>query len=118
MSTNTETRLRRIANVIINQVKADSEFAEKLDKAITGTIHSAKRRDPPAFDPVELIRDNEKVLPKRLNELSESQLKDIIAHFRLDLTGRAMYWHKKDQLIHLIIESAKSRATKGDVFRA
>lgn len=119
MSTDIEARLRRISNVIINQAKADDDFAEKLDKAISGTIRSVKRRDPPALDPVELfILSDENNLVEQLNALSEAQLKDIIACYRLDLTGRAMHWSKKDQLIHFIIESAKSRATKGDVFRA
>ena len=119
MSTDVETRLRRISNVIINQAKADADFAEKLDKAISGTIRSVKRRDPPTLDPVELlILSDENNLVEQLNALSEAQLKDIIAWYRLDLTGRAMHWSKKDQLIHFITESAKSRATKGDVFRA
>lgn len=118
MSTDVETRLRRISNVIINQAKADADFAEKLDKAITGTIRSVKRRDPPALDPVELmILGNEDGLIEQLNALSEGQLKDIIAGYRLDLTGRAMHWSKKDQLIDCIIKGARSRATKGDVFR-
>ena len=119
MSTDVETRLRRISNVIINQAKADADFAEKLDIAITGTIRSVKRRDPPALDPVELmILGNDDGLIEQLNALSEDQLRNIIACYRLDLTGRAMHWRKKDQLIHFITESAKSRATKGDVFRA
>lgn len=118
MSTDIEARLRLISNVIINQAKADADFAEKLDKAITGTIRSVKRRDPPALDPVELfIMGDEDGLIEQLNAFSEDQLKDIIAWYRLDLTGRAMHWRKKDQLIHFITESAKSRATKGDVFR-
>ena len=118
MSTDVETRLRRISNVIINQAKADADFAEKLDNAISGTIRSVKRRDPPALDPVELlILSDENNLVEHLNALSEEQLKNIISWYRLDLTGRAMHWIKKDQLIHFITESSKSRATKGDVFR-
>jgi hypothetical protein len=118
MSTKIEKRLRRIANVIINQAIADETFAEKLEKAITDEISNVKHRDPPVLDPVELIRENEEELTRRLKELSENQLKDIIANFRLDLTGRARHWHNIDQLIHCILESARSKATKGDVFRA
>ena len=131
MNTTIEIVINRLAAVIIEEASHNQAFADKLQDAITGTdIESAasmeqaqnipkrkRRRDPALLNPIDMIQEDEAKLIGRLHELSEKELKDIIAGYRMDPSQRAMYWRNRERLIQLILDTARRRAAKGDAFR-
>ena len=77
----------------------------------------SNRRDPAVINPVEVIEGGEDVLREKLDNLTEKELKDIIAYYGMDSTKLSMKWKKRDRLINFIIETSVRRASKGDAFR-
>ena len=116
MSNDITVILRRIANVVINEAKTNEAFAANLEQAINKSRGRSQHRHTAVLNPFDLI-GNEEVLLEKLNGLTEAQLKDIIADYRLDITNCAMQWRKKDRLIKCIIDGTRRKTEKGNAFR-
>lgn len=95
-----------------------TEILEGASSAEESPARRSARRKPAAFDPMAVYRQEPGDLPNRLGALSVDELKDIIAEHGMDRTRLARRWKDKDRLIELIVNAAKSRAQKGDAFRA
>ena len=130
MDKNLKKRLQALLNVILAEANANEDFAQKLNRALEtgdvsaekpkaepGTKRRANRRDPAVLDPVQMMMDGDSCLPQRLNELTEKELKDIIADYGMDSSKLAMKWKNKEKLMKLILDTAERRASKGDAFR-
>lgn len=130
MDRNLKKRLQAFLNVIVAEANANEDFAQKLSNALetgdfpadklkseSNTKRSANRRDPAVLDPVQMVMDGDSSLPQRLDELTEKELKDIIADYGMDPSKLAMRWKNKEKLVELILDTATRRASKGDAFR-
>lgn len=131
MNTVVDVVISRLAAVIIEEASHNQAFTDKLQTAIMGTdcksatgtdsaqktAKHKRRRDPASFNPIDMILEDEDKCEQALHELSEKQLKDIIAEYRMDPSQRAMHWRNRERLIQLILDTACRRAAKGDAFR-
>lgn len=131
MNTVVDVAISRLAAVIIEEASYNQTFADKLQNAIMGTdcgsatgadsaqntAKHKRRRDPSLLNPIDMIMEDEDKCNQALHELSEKQLKDIIAEYRMDPSQRAMHWRNRERLIQLILDTARRRAAKGDAFR-
>ena len=115
-------RFDAFVRVVLDQAERDPEFAARLEQALGGEFaparSSRRKRAPAAFDPVTAAHDGEDALRARLAALSVDQLKDVIAEYGLDPTGRANRWRKPERLVELIVDRAMERAEKGRGFGA
>lgn len=75
-----------------------------------------RRRSPAAFDPLVVLADGTAELRRRLDTLDIEQLKDIVAEFGMDSTQLAMKWKRPERLVDLIVQTAETRAKRGDAF--
>lgn len=75
------------------------------------------RRNPAAFDPVQLIREGEPALRGALEKLSLDQLRDIVADYGMDPGRLVMKWNTPERVIDRIVEMSVARAQKGNAFR-
>lgn len=82
----------------------------------TGGAPSSHRRKPGLVDPFELYRAGEAELRGRLATLDVEQLKDVIAEGGMDRDKLAMKWRTPERLIERIVDTVRSRSSKGDVF--
>lgn len=89
-----------------------------LDAAEANSARKRKRRkrQPPVFNPMDIGEEEGKLI-ERLHALSVEQLRDIVAAYGMDPSGRALRWNQPDQLINFIREVSHRRVTKGDAFR-
>lgn len=119
-------KLQQFFNAILEEAENNPEFSRKLEAILYGESaprisslrpRASNRRDPAVLDPVDELSAGEEHLKARLRGLSEKELKDIIAEYRMDTSKRAMRWKSVDKLIDFIVEAAKNTATKGDAFR-
>ena len=125
-------KLKQLTNAIIDEAKQNEEFALKLEQIfvkgdctatnnasnnVSNPIRPTNRRDPAVLDPTTLILDGEELLTKKLHELTDKQLKDIIADYGMDPAKLAMKWKDRERLINHIIDVSRRRASKGDAFR-
>ncbi len=132
MDKNTAKILKQLINSIIEEAEQNEAFAYKLEEILAGksatTDNKASRkssektrppnrRDSAILDPTVLILEGEEVLTEKLRELTEKQLKDIIADYGMDPAKLAMKWKNKERLINHIIDASRRRASKGDAFR-
>jgi len=115
-------RFDAFVKVVAEQAERDPDFAARLEAALGGEFAPARsarrKRAPAAFDPVAAAHDGADALRARLAALSADQLKDIIAEYGLDPTGRANRWRKPERLVDLISDRAVERAQKGRGFGA
>jgi hypothetical protein len=104
---------------IVNEAKANPEFAQRLEAALAGTtgVLRRHRRAPSAVDPFVLYAEGEDVLRERLAQLDVEQLKDIVAEHGMDQARLAMKWRTADRLIDLVVNTVRDRSRKGDAFR-
>ena len=125
--------LRQLVNAIIEEAEHNDDFAYKIEQVLNEEIVTVKkkntgrkvlgsgrpsnRRDPAVLDPVSLILEDEYLLAKKLQSLTDKQLKDIIADYGMDPSKRAMKWKNRERLIDHIVDTARRRAVKGDAFR-
>ena len=132
MKKNSVKILRQVLSAVIEEAEHNPDFSAKLElilNATDATDHIDKkqkdslsrrtgnRRDPAILDPVLLVAENEAALVEKLHELTEKELKDIVAEYGMDQSKLAMKWKDKERLINLIVEAAHRRASKGDAFR-
>ena len=120
----TVKKLRALFKVITDEAAKNEKFAESIAKAMGLNEPKTKpatakkaRRDPAVLNPVQMIADDAARLEQRLLNLSEKELKDIIAEYALDPSRVSSRWRKKEKLAELIMERAKQWATKGDAFK-
>lgn len=129
MDKESKKKIKEFFSVIIDEAEKNDEFAKSLYKIFQNSEErikpvtskepkrSPKRRDKAILDPIKLAEDNE-LTKDILAELTEKELKDIIADYGMDSAKLAMKWKDKERLIQLILESAFRRASKGDAFRS
>lgn len=118
-------KLQFFFKVLLEEADANEEFSKKLLQALYGESKEGEapkkkrshRRDPAVLDPVQMILDGDESLETRLRDLTEKQLKDIIADYSMDPSKLASRWRKKDRLVLFILERARHKASKGDAFR-
>ena len=115
-------RLDAFVRVVLDEAERNPEFAARIEDALGGDFAprrtTRRARAPAAFDPVAAAHEGEDDLRARLVELSADQLKDMIAEYGLDPTGRANRWRKPERLVELICDRAVERAQKGRSFGA
>jgi hypothetical protein len=115
-------RFDAFVQVVAEQAERDPDFAARLEQALGGEFaparSSRRKRAPAAFDPIAAAHAGKDALRARLAELSADQLKDMIAEYGLDSTGRANRWRKPERLVDLIVARATERAHKGRGFGA
>lgn len=125
--------LRQLMSAVIEEAEHNEKFLQKLEGILEGKDIAAKkagsskknkgtgrpsnRREPAVLDPVALVSEDEKLLIEKLQELTDTQLKDIIADYGMDTSRLAMKWKDRGRLINLITDTARRRASKGDAFR-
>lgn len=129
--------IKQLFNVIIEEMKTNEAFSAKIEAIINPNSlngdaeynqkketkknsvagRASNRRDPAVLDPIATIIESEEVLQNKLQELSEKELKDIIAQYGMDTSKLAMKWKNKQRLIDLIVDVSRARSKKGDAFR-
>lgn len=133
MDRNVANMLKQLADIIIEETEKNDDFACKIGQIlrgemvtvkkkstrckISGTERPSNRRDPAVIDPVSLILKDEFLLVEKLQNLTDKQLKDIIADYGMDPSKLAMKWRNRERLINYIVDTARRRAVKGDAFR-
>jgi hypothetical protein len=102
----------------VSEAKRDPAFGRELRKALAVVLpRKAVRRDGPVIDVFEIYgRAGEAGLRDALAQLTLDQLKDVIAHHRMDRSQLAMKWKTPGRLIELIAAQTVSRAHKGEAF--
>ena len=117
-------KLRGVFKVITDEAAKNEQFAANIAAAlgfgetkIKPPAKKSTRRDPAVLNPVKLIAEDEKALELRLLDLSDKELKDIIAEFALDPAHVSSRWKKKEKFVALIMEMSRQWATKGNAFR-
>lgn len=120
-----QKKLKAVFSEILAEVARNDQLLAKLNDILENPKElsapapkKSARRQPGRFDPMALHRQHPEELPRRLDELTVEELKDIIAENGMDRTKLAMKWKRKDRLTQLIISTVKSRSQTGDVFRA
>ena len=121
-----EQRLRAFMEAIIHEVRANPEFAQRINQALAGALsdmdvdrkrRGPRRRNPPSLDPFTLYLQGEEHLRDALSEKNIEQLKDVVAGYGMDRARLALRWRNSERLIDLIVDTVRSRTQKGDVFR-
>lgn len=131
--TQVERKLRALLHAVLDECARNREFAERIEHALgqgaseerslpakssSHPLHSKRsgRRPPGQFDPFEVYTEGEARLRRRLAELDEDQLKDIIAEHSMDTARAAMKWKDKERLVSHIVTMVAQRSRKGEVF--
>jgi hypothetical protein len=142
---NVERRLRELLNVVLEEVRHNPTFAERLagvlgaatgsprvqgqervirSKASEKTAPGARgakrgnRRALALVDPITEIEQGENHLRARLGALDLEQLRDVLAEYRMDPNKLVMKWKDRERVIDHIITTSVTRERKGDAFRA
>ncbi len=125
-------KLLQLMDAIIEEAEHNDDFAQKIEQIFSGELGCVKkttrqripeagrpsnRRDPAVLDPIALILEDEHLLVEKLQSLTDKQLKDIIADYRMDPSKLAMKWKDRERLINHIVDTTRRRAAKGDAFR-
>lgn len=120
-----EKILKNIFQEIFIEMKTNEVFRDRIIKCIENNIDFDKvtkptrmhRRKPGPFNPLLVYNDQPHTLKTRLDELSISELKDIIAEHGMDRAKLALKWKSKERLVDLIMTTVHNRSQKGDAFR-
>lgn len=89
----------------------------RLKEAGLPASRPSNRRPPAVLDPVEVAREGEEVLRKRLSQLTIDQLRDIVAEFGMDTGKLVLKWKVPERIVDRIVEIAVARSKKGNAFR-
>ena len=129
MDKNIKKNMKALYDLIIDEAEKNEEFAVALEKIFSietteskakdtdGTKRGANRRDKAVLDPIKLAEEG-KLSAEVLESLTDKELKDIVADYRMDPSKLAMKWKDKNRLIQLILDTSFRRASKGDAFRS
>lgn len=129
--------LNRLMRVVIEEAERNPYFEAALQDALGSAPSKRKqtkaeisgqgkdgeskrgrnRRNPAAFDPVQVVRDGELVLRSALEKLSLEQLRDIVAEYGMDPGRLVMKWNTPERVIDRVVEMSIARAHKGSAFR-
>ncbi len=132
---NIRKRLSQLVEAIAEEAEHNPSFALRIEHALGtgGPVPSGirdrrrpeqgqrgrhGRRSAAVLDPITVYREGEETLRDRLRQLSQEQLRDIVAEYGMDPDKLAMKWKSSDRLIDRIVEVSRGRATKGDAFRS
>ena len=119
-------RLRAFMEIIVAEARSNPRLARRLRQALdaatdeenTGRRNPRHHRRPsPILDPFALYEQGEDRLRHALAELDLDQLKDVVAGYGMDRARLALRWTTPGRLVELIVETVRTRAHKGDVFR-
>lgn len=121
-----ESRLRSIFAAVIEEARANPDFARRLENALgaipppAGPARAPRRhrRPPGPFDPYAVYDQGEVELRRRLDALEIEELKNMVAEHGMDASKLALKWKSPDRLVELIVMSVAARAHKGDAFRS
>ena len=116
----TEKILKEILNVVIDEMKINKDFENRINIALGKESEPKKKkrvRQPALFNPNTIALKGEDVLKEELEKLDVSQLKDIIAQYAMDPAKSTSRWKKKEKFIDYILEIVDSRLKRGDVFK-
>ncbi len=128
MDKNLKKNLKALFDVIISEAEKNEDFADALynifsqNTSLNNENKSSgnkrgNRRDKAVLDPIKLAEEGA-LTTEILENLSEKELKDIIADYGMDSSKLAMKWKDKSRLVQLILDTSSRRASKGDAFRA
>lgn len=122
---NTQKALKALFHEFLAEVERNDMLRAKVEgilghskEPVASSSKQVMRRKPGRFDPMAVHRERPTDLARRLDELNEEELKDIIAEHGMDRTKLAMKWKDKQRLVDLIKTTVESRAQKGDAFRS
>lgn len=110
--------LRRLARHIEENPESlkGMEIATHDIPKLTKGRSKAKKLD---FDLFQILSEGgEDGLRRKLEPLGLHDLKGIISKHGFDTSKLAEKWRTKDRLINLIVDRAKARSDKGNVFKA
>ena len=125
MNTKLRKSLRDLSKAIVEEAERNPQFEQQLKDALnfdnnpgtkSGTPKRRYRREPAILDPIDLVRNGEEVLRKKLASLHIEQLKDIVANYGMDPSKKVMKWKSSKNIINRIVEISTERAQKGDAF--
>lgn len=108
-------RLNAFIKVIMEEAEKNEAFAVQLEEALGGDKAAKPKREKPKakLDSFDLAQKGE-LDEARLQSLSDSDLRDIIAVHRMNPTRRQL--KTRDALVSRIIEFATKRAKRGEDF--
>lgn len=124
---NIKKQIKALMTVIIEEADRNPDFAQRISSAISldgsgkateGTKKRHGGRRPAAIlDPVALFSQGGIVLREQLEKLDLERLRDIVAEYGMDPGKLVMKWKTEQRVIDHIVETAASRAKKGEAFR-
>ena len=127
MNTKLRKSLRDLSKAIVEEAERNPQFEQQLKDALnfdnnpgtkSGIPKRRYRREPAILDPIDLVRNGEEVLRKKLASLHIEQLKDIVANYGMDPSKKVMKWKSSKNIINRSVEISTERAQKGDAFRS
>lgn len=124
---NTKQRLKLLCNAVIEEMAKNDDFKAKIEAIFDDNrgsnvgmnearLKGKQKRKPSIINPYELVKQGEDVLFSQLENMDIEQLKDTILDYNMDNAKLAMKWKSSDRLRSLIVDTAKRRSTKGNVF--
>ena len=124
---NIKKQLKALMAVIIDEADCNPDFAQRISVAL-GMDESEQNKKRPAKrrggrrtravpDPVALYDQGEGLLREQLGILDLEKLRDIVAEYSMDPGKLVMKWKTEQRIIDHIVETAASRAKKGQAFR-
>ena len=124
---NIKKQLKALMAVIIDEADCNPDFAQRISLAL-GMDESEQNKKRPAkrrggrrtravLDPVALYDQGEGLLREQLGILDLEKLRDIVAEYGMDPGKLVMKWKTEQRIIDHIVETAASRAKKGQAFR-
>lgn len=122
-----ETKLAALFDAILEEARRNPKFTKRLAAVLedfksagdSGTPKKGRggRRAPAVFDPVAVYREGDEVLRERLAPLDLEQLRDVVAEYGMDPGKLVMKWKTRERIVEHIVETAATRAKKGEAFR-
>ncbi len=101
---------------LADYIEKEGELPDKLIDTLTNKKVNTRIK---ANDPIgifdQMSRNGIEGLKKKLEELSVGELKSIIYYHKF-IDSKAIYKLDKNNLVHLIMDRAKERSIRGDVF--
>jgi len=120
---NLKVRLRRFAELIVQEAERNEEFAKELANVlgITESESSIRRKRDSSgveVDPFDVLREKGiEGFRAWLNSLSIDMLRSIVRQHRLDSSRLSDRWKTKARFVELICERIDARSRHGDTFR-